>query len=205
MDQSKKYKEKFYIDVVVLAIFPVLFTIIAGIMIDLFIGDLRYGHLSSSLTVWLSMIIGMVIFPIIYLRKNDNAVCNFVDLGLKIDFPLDAIFITLLIIFLIVVKALIFKGDIVFALVQNIPIAFCEEFWCKGVIFTQLKHIYKNNYIVIFISAMIFAFITHLEQSFLENLILRFPFGLVSGFIYYKTGKLLYPVLLHLLYNAMIV
>ena len=100
---------------------------------------------------------------------------------------------------------MIFKGDIVFALVQNIPIAFCEEFWCKGVIFTQLKHIFKNNYIVILISAIIFAFITHLGQSFLANLVVRFPFGLVSGFIYYKTGKLIYPVLLHLLYNAMIV
>jgi len=65
------------------------------------------------------MIIGMFIFPIIYLRKNDNAVCNPVDLGLEIDFPLDVILITLVIIFLIVVKTMIFKGDIVFPLVQN--------------------------------------------------------------------------------------
>ena len=205
MDRSKSYKEKIYIDIVVLSIFPVFFTIISGIIVDLLIGDLRYGHLSSALTVWISMIIGMFIFPIIYLRKNDNAVCNPVDLGLEIDFPLVVILITLVIIFLIVVKTMIFKGDIVFALVQNIPIAFCEEFWCKGVIFTQLKHIFKNNYIVILISAIIFAFITHLGQSFLANLVVRFPFGLVSGFIYYKTGKLIYPVLLHLLYNAMIV
>jgi len=64
---------------------------------------------------------------------------------------------------------------------------------------------YCKPIIILIACFIIFAFITHLGQSFLANLVVRFPFGLVSGFIYYKTGKLIYPVLLHLLYNAMIV
>ncbi len=204
MDYKVEDKEKFYINLVILAVFPVILTIMVGLVIDFLIGDLRYGHFSALITVWISMIVGMVIFPVIYLRKNDNEVCNFTDLGLVLKLPLDGIFVGVLIFFLIIVKTVILGGDVVFALVQNVPIAFCEEFWCKGVIFTQLKHIFKNNYMVILLSAMIFAFITHQGNSFVDNLILRLPFGLISGLIYYKTGKLLYPISLHLLYNAMI-
>lgn len=205
MYQEKENKEKLYINLAVLSVFPVFLTIIVGIIIDFLIGDLRYGYFSALLTVWISMIVGMVVLPIIYLRKNDNTVCNFVDLGLVMSLPFDGVFIAILILAIVLVKAMFFGGDIIFALIQNIPIAFCEEFWCKGIIFTQLKHIFKNNYMVILLSAMIFAFITHMGNSFVENLILRFPFGLITGFIYYKTGKLIYPISLHLFYNSMIV
>lgn len=205
MNQIKEDKEKLYINFVVLSVFPVVLTLVAGLIIDLLIGDLRYGHFSALITVWISMIIGMVIFPVIYLRKNDKEVCNLSDLGLVIDLPMDGIIIGLLIVSLIIVKTIFLGGDIVFALMQNIPIAFCEEFWSKGVLFTQLRQIFRNDYIVIVIAAMVFAFITHLGNSFVDNLVLRFPFGLIAGFIYYKTGKLAYPILLHLIYNAMLV
>ncbi|WP_282003329.1 CPBP family intramembrane glutamic endopeptidase [Veillonella denticariosi] len=201
---NRENKEKLYINLVVLSVFPVFLTIIVGIIVDFLIGDLRYGYFSALLTVWISMIVGMVAFPIFYLRKYDNTVCNFVDLGLVMTLPFDGIFIVVLILAIIFVKAMFFGGDIIFAFIQNIPIAFCEEFWCKGVIFTQLKHIFRSNYTVIILSAMIFAFITHMGNSFVDNLILRFPFGLLTGFIYYKTGKLIYPVSLHLFYNSMI-
>ena len=189
--------------IVILSTFPVILTVLFGIIIDLSLGELRQDLFSSLITVWVSMTLGMIIFPMFYLYKNDRVACTAKKLGLKFT-TCDVIILMVLIIGLFIIKNRIIKADIVFPLVQNIPIAVCEEFWCKSILYTQLNKVLKKPFVIITVSAIVFAFITHAGGGFWDNVLLRFPFGLITGYVYYRTNKLVYPVVLHLFYNVII-
>lgn len=189
--------------IVILSTFPVILTVLFGIIIDLSLGELRQDLFSSLITVWVSMTLGMIIFPMFYLYKNDRVACTAKNLGL-IFTTCDVIILIVLIIGLFIIKNRIIKADIVFPLVQNIPIAVCEEFWCKSILYTQLNKVLKKPLAIITVSAIVFAFITHAGVGFWDNVLLRFPFGLITGYVYYRTNKLVYPVVLHLFYNVII-
>lgn len=189
--------------IVILSTFPVILTVLLGIIIDLSLGELKQDLFFSLITVWVSMALGMIIFPVFYLYKNDRVACTVKKLGL-IFTTCDVIVVMVLIIGLFIIKNRIIKADVVFPLLQNIPIAVCEEFWCKSILYTQLNKVLKKPLAIITVSAVVFTFITHSGGGLWDNVLLRFPFALITGYIYYRTNKLVYPVVLHLFYNVII-
>jgi membrane protease YdiL (CAAX protease family) len=73
-----------------------------------------------------------------------------------------------------------------------------EELFFRKFLFQKL--LLKNGFLtVILVSSFLFSII-HWETPL--NLIPAFIFGLISAFIFYRTGNIIYCILLHLLYNA---
>ena len=72
-----------------------------------------------------------------------------------------------------------------------------EELFFRKLIFKGLIIKYSNIVLALAISSALFA-ISHLS---LENAVPTFLLGIVSGFIYYKTSSILYPILLHIFSN----
>lgn len=73
-----------------------------------------------------------------------------------------------------------------------------EEIFFRRFLFVKLLEKY-NFWISIIVSSILFSAI-HLPSY--NNLLPTFFLGMLSGFIYYKTRKIIYSILLHLLLNA---
>ncbi len=74
------------------------------------------------------------------------------------------------------------------------PIA--EEILCRAGITGLLKHFHPRT--AVFLSAFAFG----LMHGTLQQIPFAFVLGLVLGFVYIKTGNILYPILLHFANNA---
>lgn len=74
--------------------------------------------------------------------------------------------------------------------------AVCEEVLCRCLGTGLLKNFHP--WTAIFVSAAAFG----LMHSTLQQIPFAFVLGLVLGFVYVKTGNLLYPILLHFVNNA---
>lgn len=66
-------------------------------------------------------------------------------------------------------------------------IAIAEEIHFRGVQYEYLKKQYGVIKTVI-ITSFLFAFLLHLNDGVMSNLLIRFPLGLVLGFIRYRFG-----------------
>ncbi len=75
-----------------------------------------------------------------------------------------------------------------------------EEFTYRKLILGILDRRYKT-WIVIVVSAFMFAFILHISEDFVINLLIRFPMGIVFGCITVKTDTIAYTIVLHTIYN----
>ena len=93
---------------------------------------------------------------------------------------------------------------VLWAFLQNIPIACSEEFWSKGILIRQLVSYVKYPVVLIVVPACVFAFVAHFNQPFLANLLYRFPFGLLTAMLFLWTKSLYWPICLHLGYNVMV-
>ncbi len=78
-----------------------------------------------------------------------------------------------------------------------------EEYTYRTLILDVLKQKYKV-WISIAISALLFSFILHINEDILINLLIRFPIGLILGYISNKTNTIIYSIILHTIYNLMI-
>ncbi|MCQ2227235.1 MAG: CPBP family intramembrane metalloprotease [Bacteroidales bacterium] len=85
-------------------------------------------------------------------------------------------------------------------LVISILPAICEEFFFRGVILRGTLQLMQSTTSAVVISAIFFSLI-HLEAS---GLLPRIVLGFVLGFIYLKTGNLLYSIAAHVVNNAMV-
>lgn len=73
-----------------------------------------------------------------------------------------------------------------------------EEWIFRGIIQSQLRRIFPSSWVHILLSALIFSAI-HLQ---FEGFLPRFLLGAILGFVYRITGHLLYPMLLHFIFNS---
>lgn len=78
-----------------------------------------------------------------------------------------------------------------------------EEFTYRKLILKLLNERYKTN-IAVVISAFLFSFLLHINESLLGNLLIRFPIGIVLGFIAVKTESIAYTIILHTMYNLIV-
>ncbi|MBO5214523.1 MAG: CPBP family intramembrane metalloprotease [Clostridia bacterium] len=72
----------------------------------------------------------------------------------------------------------------------------CEEILCRGFVCGLLKHFHP--WTAVFVSSFAFA----MMHATVQQIPFAFVLGVVLGFIYVKTGNLLYPILLHFVNNA---
>lgn len=86
-------------------------------------------------------------------------------------------------------------------LLLNYLIAWEEEFIYRGLVPSLLKNLTKFHFLILILQGLIFTFIGHIESSFIDNLIYRFPLSLILYQIKIKFNSLYYPVSIHALWN----
>lgn len=92
-------------------------------------------------------------------------------------------------------------GDLIFnlILIAFVP-AICEEYLFRG----ALQSIFTNRYgahVAIFMTAVIFSAFHMQFLGFLP----RFALGVLLGYLYYWSGSLVYPILMHVTNNGFVV
>lgn len=197
-------KQELFSNLLVLTLTPVILTVLFGVLISIICnGLIENRNLVDLIVIWVSMIMGMCVMPLVYLRRT-NGKFSMEELGIRRLSNIDVVLLALVILFL--VSGVFFIPNVkVYDFFQNVPIAFAEEFWCKAILFYQLRKITNKKYIIIILSAIIFAFVTHMNGNIETNLLLRMPMGIITGVIYEKDRNLVLPFLLHLVYNIVIV
>lgn len=78
-----------------------------------------------------------------------------------------------------------------------------EEFTYRKLILGLLKARYKIG-IAIVMNAFMFSFILHINEDMGANLLIRFPLGIVLGYIAVKTNTIAYTIVLHTIYNLIV-
>ncbi len=72
----------------------------------------------------------------------------------------------------------------------------CEEILCRACVCGLLKHFHPWT------AVLVSAFAFGMMHATVQQIPFAFVLGLVLGFVYVKTGNLLYPILLHFVNNA---
>ena len=112
---------------------------------------------------------------------------------------------------IVVISALII---ILFCSLVNIPektililhfilIGFSGAILYRMIILDRMKSSY-NILESIVITALIFAFLGHISEPILDNLMVRFPLGIFLAFIRIKFNNIGIPTIIHTLYNVLV-
>lgn len=159
----------------------------------LFLGGKNLTADAYTYTIMFCMPLGFIILPYIVARK-------FQLLPNKSKVSIDFKILTVLFALLILFDVLVFKTGESF---NQLIIATSEEFLFRYLIFNILcKDMSKWQAIII--NSLLFALILHLNYSFLDNLIFRFPIAVVFSYIAQRFG-LQYSIASHWLYNLIVV
>ena len=78
-----------------------------------------------------------------------------------------------------------------------------EEFTYRKLILGLLNTRYKT-WIAVVVNAIMFSFILHINEDLIANLLIRFPMGIVLGCIAVKTNTIAYTIVLHTIYNLIV-
>ncbi|MEY8583816.1 CPBP family intramembrane glutamic endopeptidase [Ligilactobacillus animalis] len=87
--------------------------------------------------------------------------------------------------------------------IKYITVAVSEEILYRYYIQKILEEKYSIA-VATFIQICLFSFVLHSGFSFLDNLIIRFPSGIVLTWIFKKTNNLSIPITIHFLYDSVI-
>jgi len=189
-------------DLAVVAVLPPVVTVLVGVAVSLALRHTVPPVAADHLVIWISMGLAMVALPLAFLAR-DGSRPRAVDVGLVRPSWASMAVMTVLTI-AIGGYQLLQGASLPSLLAQNVPVAFCEEFWCKGVIFHVCRDMISRPWVIVAASALAFAFVTHAGSPLLTNLAFRLPFSLVTALIYLRTRSLAWPVLLHLNYNLLV-
>ncbi|MGT2757667.1 CPBP family intramembrane metalloprotease [Streptococcus ovuberis] len=84
-----------------------------------------------------------------------------------------------------------------------ILIGYSEEILYRMIILDRMKSSY-NILESIVITALIFAFLGHISEPILDNLMIRFPLGIFLAFIRIRFNNIGIPTIIHALYNVLV-
>ncbi|WP_051654378.1 CPBP family intramembrane glutamic endopeptidase [Kandleria vitulina] len=194
------YLKKDYALLTSLTISVITSCILLLLMITFSIIPVKTKEISMLITLTLPTIISLYLLPKSlskFLIKNKN-------ISIK-----EIIFtITFLLVFSIIYGLLfINKFDslsmMIIIILHYSIVSLGEEYTYRTLILDVLKQKYKV-WISIAISALLFSFILHINEDILINLLIRFPIGLILGYISNKTNTIMYSIILHTIYNLMI-
>jgi membrane protease YdiL (CAAX protease family) len=147
----------------------------------------------------------MCIVPYAIIRKKYNVTIK--DLGLGRLSLYD--FILVVVTIAVGVAALIIGGASFNLKLLNITLHFLwisigEEFLSRGCVFYCFKKITNSKWIIVTVSAFIFAFGLHMGGDLMDNITIRLPLGLVFAVAYAFTNRLYLPIALHWVYDVAI-
>ncbi len=205
MENIIKFNKNRMDDIIFLAFISIMPVFAVGFLalIMVFLLNPIKNNYIGLIQTWIAMPLGFCLLPYIFINKYYKDLKDLKSLGLVKPKLIEVIFV--LIVLILFYSYLISKTNdinkIILLSIQTLAVAISEEFWARGSLFYVLKKITKNQIIIILISSLVFAFITHLNRGFLENLIYRFPSAILLGLVYLKTGKLQYPILIHFINN----
>ena len=199
----KQNKETFIdhlVTMTILWIIPLILVSIGGVLLSLIFN----AHLTDSVFIMIigvSMIAGFVLFPYFYTKRKYNV--TFHDLGIK---PFTLKELTIDILFILCLYFYLSTKDyslnfIFISSIQMLLVASTEEFWARGTICYLLGKISENKWFIIVISSLSFAFLTHMNEPFMDNVLYRLPGSLIMGFIFMHTKNLRYTIIFHFSYN----
>lgn len=78
-----------------------------------------------------------------------------------------------------------------------------EEILFRGIIFLKLKES-VNVYTAIIVQGLIFGFLHGAVSGYIAQSLLATLSGIVFCYIYYKTDNLTFPIILHIIYNLLV-
>ena len=168
--------------------------ILPASMLSLWRKDVSSGLCSSNPTIsnlWLSLFFFFACIPLVSLTAHINHLIPLPEWMSQTEGRLGDL-----------IKKMLTMNSIadltVAIIVVGLIPAIGEEWIFRGIIQTQLSRILPNAWIHILLSAFIFSAI-HLQ---FEGFLPRFLLGCILGFVYRITGHLVYPMLLHFIFNT---
>ncbi|MFR9275486.1 CPBP family intramembrane glutamic endopeptidase [Finegoldia magna] len=113
------------------------------------------------------------------------------------------IFISFVAVYLLIFRSKLDMTFVGFWIVHYLIVATGEEYIYRHLLISLL---YKKMSIIIScaISSIVFAFILHNNEDFLTNLVIRLPLALMLSGIYVKTKSLSLPIVIHAIYNLLV-
>jgi membrane protease YdiL (CAAX protease family) len=201
----KQDKETFIdhvVTLIILMVIPLLLVSVGGVLLSLILDGIVTDFVVIMI-IGVSMTAGFVIFPYLYIKKKYNI--RFHDLGIK-QFTLKEVILDILIV--LCLYFYLFTKDysihfLIISSIQMLLVASTEEFWARGTICYLLGKLSENKWVVIVVSSLAFAFLTHMNEPFTDNLLYRLPGALIMGIIFMHTKNLRYTILFHFSYNLM--
>lgn len=94
-------------------------------------------------------------------------------------------------------------GDFLLLVFHYLIVSLGEEYMYRDLMLNSLRSSY-SIYVSVILSSILFAFIGHINESIIINLVVRFPLGLILGWIASKTNSITYPIIIHTLYNLIV-
>ncbi|MFD1900979.1 CPBP family intramembrane glutamic endopeptidase [Enterococcus termitis] len=89
-------------------------------------------------------------------------------------------------------------------IIHFLMIAFAEEFFYRYFIFNIISQNARCVHTVI-ITSLIFAFVGHISEPFLDNLLYRLPLGILFSVIRVWSKSISVPTVIHAIYNLLII
>lgn len=163
---------------------------------------LKQNEMLSALT--LPTLLSLVVLPVVlkkFLGIQGEDVVTFNKLKI---FILLLLTIILVIIYFIKFQKNISEQTMIILIVHYYLAAFSEEFLYRKIIIDDISSKW-NDIAGLIISAILFAFIGHLGEGFINNFIYRLPLGLILGVIKIKTKTIAYTTIIHAFYNLFLV
>jgi len=128
--------------------------------------------------------------------------------NLLITFPVERkrLYLSLFtILFAIITAAWFYSVNFILVpIIHFFVIALSEEFLIRSVVQQNIKKV-AGDFWAIIVAALIFAFIIHLSNAFLDNLVLRLPIGIILGVVVFYARSIWPAVALHFAYNLIVV
>lgn len=166
-----------------------------SLVLYILISGLCFHNKSNFLLLTVPTIFALVFQPILLAK-----VLSLYDNTKNVKYFLCGI-IFLLLIFIIAMCPL---SDRVILIIHFMIIAYSEEILYRVILLEELDASF-NPLASIVISSLFFAFLGHLSEPILSNLIIRFPLGIILAFVKMKTHTVVFPTFVHALYNIMLV
>lgn len=186
----------------IISIFSVYIVLIISLFFIYFEEHLDFNiseEINNFIILSLPVFIGMVIFPLLISRI----------VGIKLN-KFSFINISKITIILLLIACLVtvfkFENDSVGMdiILNTCIIAFSEEYLFRYFLLNNSGSNKKERRLMLLLSSLIFAFIVHNNEPLLNNLLIRFPMGITLGYIYTKTEKIDYSILIHYIYNILL-
>lgn len=113
------------------------------------------------------------------------------------------IFISFVAVYLLIFRSKLDMTFVWFWIVHYLIVATGEEYIYRHLLIGLLS---KKMSIIIscILSSIVFAFILHNNEDFVTNLVIRLPLALMLSGIYVKTKSLSLPIVIHAIYNLLV-